>query len=77
MKTFLFLFTFVFGTMRFMTFLKFFDIKIGPPLTSMFGLENNHRSLLLGFLVLCDNLFCYFAFGYQAFWWLTYLGIKI
>ncbi len=72
----IFLFTFIFGTLRVITWTYLFKGSIHPPMQS-FGLSNKNETPLLGFLLFLDGLIGWFCIAYQVYWWFSYFGIDI
>jgi hypothetical protein len=75
MYTLLVLLTFLFGTLRLLTFTKLFTSFLETPFKAIFGITNKEKTVLGGLIVWLDNTFFYFSLIFQAYFWFHYLHI--
>jgi TM2 domain-containing membrane protein YozV len=73
--TILFIFTFVFGIIRLITFMKIFNFYLNNVFQAFFVNENRNKTVVGGLLVWIDQVFFYFSLLYQTYFWFSYFNV--
>ncbi len=73
--TILFIISFIFGTLRLLTFTKIFNSRIPFFLDSIFHYIAQEQSLIRGILFWIDIVLFYGFLGYQVYFWFNYFQI--
>jgi len=69
MEALVFAFTFLFGVLRLITFIKVFDATISTFFGGLFGVTNSRHTVIGGILVWTDNAIFYGSLFYQIWFW--------